>query len=905
MTTASSIRNIAVLLIVTSLVVVSIAFDVTAQSCLNPIFIERSSPEANVIVLFDNSASMNEAVYSDDYDVNTNYSGDFTGSRTYYVSSDGSYTPEDFYYRWPNTPSANLVQSDQGQDGWYTGNYLNWIYYHATAAQIAAIPQATRIQVAKAVTTNLINATTGVRFGCYIFNDDNGGDRIADVGTAPATIVNAINAVEGDAYTPLGETMEDILDYFSDPAGPIQVKCEKNFVVIVTDGHPTKDKGVSSYLRDYDGDGNDPGDCNSLGAPYNNSFDCTDYLDDVAKYMFDNDLRSGSGMGGKQNVTTYVVGFNLDAPILQDTADNGGGLYFSANNAADLANSLNSVINDILTRKSAGTSVSVVSTEGATTNRIYRAKFKPGNWEGFLEAYDLPYNVNDTPAWRAENKLKNRDPDTRNIFTSVDGTQKIDFDLNTQNTIEPYLAANDSQHASDIIQFTRGNDVAGYRDRGGAKLGDIVDSSPVVVGNPAYFYRFNNYQAFRTANTGRDEVIYVGSNDGMIHCFRTANGVERWAYVPKSQLDRLKDLADPAYCHEYYCNLSPKVFDVYVNNAWVTMLIAGQREGGSGYTALDVTDPRQNKFSVMWDVQLPIVKESWSEPLIVRDKTLDKFVGVVTSGPDSVSNEAYLVVLDLADGSVISTDQMSTAGTMNMGNSGEKIDLDHDGYHDLMYVTDLSGNVWRYDLTQDPWDRTLLFQTSQPIQSTPSLTIDALGNVIVLFGTGRYMIPEDIDDLSQQTFYAIFDNHSGSTVQMSDLVDQTSTITALDANSRGWFFDLTESTGERVTRGSTVAAGTVYFTSFKPETKVCSAGGTSFLYTVDVFDGSNPDNDDESEDNDTDKRAENIGEGVLSEPVLDLVNEDIILQSTDTSLLVKDTKGKFQNILVKYWRETY
>jgi len=56
----------------------------------------------------------------------------------------------------------------------------------------------------------------------------------------------------------------------------------------------------------------------------------TDYLDDVAKYLHNSDL---SSLEGKQNVTVYTIGFTVNSPLLERTAQNGGGKYYYCHNA--------------------------------------------------------------------------------------------------------------------------------------------------------------------------------------------------------------------------------------------------------------------------------------------------------------------------------------------------------------------------------------------------------------------------------------------------------------------------------------------------------------------------------------------------------------------------------------------
>ena len=75
-------------------------------------------------------------------------------------------------------------------------------------------------------------------------------------------------------------------------------------------------------------------------------------------------------------------------------------------------------------------------------------------------------------------------------------------------------------------------------------MGDIYHSEMVVVGAPsaetafvsqnqeAYFRSIKGYDAWAASKSSREETIYVGANDGMLHAIDTSDGTERWAFVP-------------------------------------------------------------------------------------------------------------------------------------------------------------------------------------------------------------------------------------------------------------------------------------------------------------------------------------------------------------------------------------
>mgnify|MGYP001213522369 CR=1 FL=1 len=871
-----------------------------AQVCEFPLFIQQGAVDANVVFLFDSSGSMNDAITHDAYDPNRTYAGSLTTTRTYDVANDGWYSRRSFRSGAPTTPTAYLVDSDQGEDGSYSGNYLNWVFQHATAAQRAAIPRFTRIQVSKAAVNDIItNMSANVRYGVYRFNGDDGGLQVASLGTAPATIISNVNSIRGTGWTPLGESLADIADYFGDPdSGAIEYDCQRNFVVVVTDGFPTQDHATKApYFDTAEG----LGSCSSIGAPNPDSDNCSEYLDDVAKWMRNNDMRPD--MDGTQYANTYTVGMNIDAPILDWTAQDGDGAYFVANNAAQLSASLQNVLRDILNRISSGAAVAVVSTEGTAQDYLYRGKFFPGSWEGFLEAFELPYETGELPAWEAGALLSAAGANSRTIFTSVGGVRQ-DFTASNVSNLYGAMGVANTTIGTNVINWVRGNNVTGYRDRSGSILGDIVESAPITVGKPSSLYRFNNYFPFRTANANRDRVIYVGANDGMMHAFLAETGQELWAYIPNEHLTKLDDMAATNYCHMFSVNGTARAMDVHIGGEWKTVLVCGMKQGGNRYFALDVTDPRNPEF--LWENNIAEVGESWSQVDIGRVKYLDKFVAFVGSGPDA-SGDAHFVAFDMEDGSLIQADLLSsTPGETNMATACTAIDLNFDSYDDVMYMSDLAGNLWRYDLTGNSMSRTLLFRTgsNQPIQAQPIATVDTNGKVFIYFGTGRYLDSDDLSDTTTQTFYCIVDDHGGIDVTRSELVDQTDSINPVEG-FRGWFIDLEVAEGERITEPDALVAGIVYFTSFAPSDEVCTTGGTSYLYGVKFRNGAGFDDDDDDGNDSTDGRVKELGDGIATKPVIDLVNENILVQGSDTRIHVQDTLGQIRLLTVRSWHQQY
>jgi len=865
--------------------------------CEVPLFVQEGTVDANVMLLFDNSGSMNEAMFHPDFDPYQDYSGPYNNSGTYYIYSDGWYRPGYSY------PYAYLVSS-YGQPGRYRGNYLNWIYVHATDEQRDAIPRETRIDVAHMVVSDIIERSQRVRFGLAKFNYSNFGTIVAGCGTDKDELIYRVNHIQGDAWTPLGEAMETVLNYFKrqDDNGPIQYACQKNFCIVITDGFPTMDRAVSGYLWDADHDGHDPGTCTSIGSPDPDSNDCSDHLDDVAYYLRNTDLRPdlGDGEFEQQNVVTYTIGFGVDAGILQDTADNGDGLYLYTENAAELWTSLELVMLDIISRISTGAAVAVVSTERGTEENLFRGKFMPGSWHGYLESFALPYEDGDHPLWEAGHQLSQRSPSSREIMTGIGGTL-MDFDDGEAAALHPYLGTSDTGEAANVIRWTRGEDVAGLRDRSGWVLGDIIHSTPVVVGPPANFSEDPDYQAYMAAHEFRQRMVYVGANDGMLHAFDAVSGGEEWAFVPQFALPKLKAIADTTYCHTYTVDLTPTVQDVKVGNAWRTVLIGGGREGGAGYFALDVTYPYSPEL--LWQVELPGSRPFASE---VEFATIaNKSVALIGTGLDGTDGRASVEAYDIATGDHLGSLLLSDDPTRrNKATRVRVVDLNLDGTDDVGYVADLQGHVWRIEFgtsaSPPSWSVSCLWAGAYEITSPPTPAFGENNRVYVYFGTGAYLEGDDITSHGDNLFCCVFDDHSGS--EYASLVDQTDGIHDL-ASADGWYIHLEEANGERVTEPAAVVAGTVFFTSFVPSQEPCAAGGESWLYRMDYGNGSVPDDGEEDEWNGN--RVLDLDQGIASRPVVDVVNETVIVQSSDATITVEEIGQTFFHLTVRSWRESF
>lgn len=148
-------------------------------------------------------------------------------------------------------------------------------------------------------------------------------------------------------------------------------------------------------------------------------------------------------------------------------------------------------------------------------------------------------------------------------------------------------------------------------------LGDIFHSNPLVIGSPPnslYFTQdIDGYRDFFLKHELRRKLLLVGSNDGMLHAFdagtynsstkkfTNGTGKEVFAYMPRAVMPAVKLMAEGT-THQWGVDGTVTVADVHIDpkhdgdpdedeREWRTVGIGGLREGGSGYYALDLTQP--------------------------------------------------------------------------------------------------------------------------------------------------------------------------------------------------------------------------------------------------------------------------------------------------------------------------
>jgi len=74
------------------------------------------------------------------------------------------------------------------------------------------------------------------------------------------------------------------------------------------------------------------------------------------------------------------------------------------------------------------------------------------------------------------------------------------------------------------------------------KLGPVFRSAPATVGPPPSYYKVPGHSLFEKQYKTREKLIYIASNEGVLHAFRAADGSELFGYVPPHLWPRIHTL---------------------------------------------------------------------------------------------------------------------------------------------------------------------------------------------------------------------------------------------------------------------------------------------------------------------------------------------------------------------------
>jgi Tfp pilus tip-associated adhesin PilY1 len=459
---------------------------------------------------------------------------------------------------------------------------------------------------------------------------------------------------------------------------------------------------------------------------------------------------------------------------------------------------------------------------------LFRADFEKNWWSGNL--YDYPISATGAVALTQERWLGGVAPNLdaqANPGGAFSVTGRFIGTLKDTGAPVPFLATSAglsatqqawmtatvngvTYNSTQVVNFLRGDHsnegVSSLRQRftpGGVNtptsLGDIIHSKIVYVPD--------------TTNP----TVFFGANDGMLHAINTANGTERWAYVPSMLIQKMGSLAANPYTHDYYVDGG---IAIGYNNVGFTATTPGNRTlvgalgaGGKGLYALNIdgstglaaTSDTDAASKILWEITPTSLSNnatttastayanlgySYSAPLIktINNNGTAQHVVLVGNGYNNGGDyQAYLFVINADNGALIRAIKADNTATNTSGTTVTQgtlaspnglmnlvaFDANLDGNTDTVYAGDLNGAMWKFDLsssTPSVWNASVLYATNpaQPITVTPAVLSHPTGTgVIVNFATGSVFsgtqsptgtATGDLNDTSTFFVYGIWDD---------------------------------------------------------------------------------------------------------------------------------------------------
>jgi hypothetical protein len=419
--------------------------------------------------------------------------------------------------------------------------------------------------------------------------------------------------------------------------------------------------------------------------------------------------------------------------------------------------------------------------------------------------------------------------------------------------------------------------------------------------------------------------------------FNAGTGAELWGYIPGVLLPVAKQVpirvdANGDRLVAGFVDGNSVAADAWLGTSlpkskddWATVLITAFRDGGNGYLALDITDPSATsgdphfpfpKF--LWEFTHSKLGKTWSNPIVTRvkikgapgdgdnchlndgegdcnerwvaifgggleatgDPNEDDYIGDPSNAAWSDESKAiFMVALDT--GELISSVEFDSTGSTgpskmlySLPSEPAVLDLNYDGFADVVYIGDLGGQLWKWDISAvgtddsldadtliDNWGYGIIFKTDAVdvgggvyhyrAMYNPPVAAYVNGILNVGFGTGerrdtQYAGVSGVDD--ENRFYLIEDlNPTGgsaftTTIDEDMMDDVTSAASYTDTGScpdgapcLGYYIKGDES--EKFITNPVIFSGHILFASYKPESSGCGPGEALF-YGFELSDAS-------------------------------------------------------------------
>lgn len=492
---------------------------------------------------------------------------------------------------------------------------------------------------------------------------------------------------------------------------------------------------------------------------------------------------------------------------------------------------------------------------------------------------------------------------SRNVFTYYDGSASKNLSspvnaltiANKSNITKAMMgiASQTNTYHENLITWARGVDPSTGLAR--KRLSDPLHSVPQLV-------------TYGGTNANPDITIFYGDNEGFLHAIDADTGVEQFAFIPEELLPNL----DIVY-ENSQTNLHPYGIDGSVTSWHYDVdgdlqiepadgdhvyIYFGMRRGGRSYYALDVTDRSNPKF--MWRIEggsgdFTELGQSWSKPIKTKVKINNTVTDVLifSAGYDADQDDTTIItaddvgraiyIVDATTGDYIWSAGPTSSHTLTNTDmqysfpaTPRVIDTNLDGLADQIYIGDVGGQVWRFDIEHGNSTASLVTggviadisdnttQGARRFFHEPDVSIIVEGNsrkLAIAIGSGfrAHPLDDNVDDriymIKQEGLYsAPADGPDSGTapdyvkLTESDLYDATdndvqsgsdTTRAVAEAalkSASGWLVQL-EGNGEKMLSTGLTTDGDLIFTTYSPEfnsTTCAPSNGTSRKYTMSI-----------------------------------------------------------------------
>jgi len=555
----------------------------------------------------------------------------------------------------------------------------------------------TRLQVTQEAAKNTINNLSGINIALMQFNHKRTGEGgvmslpmgSVDDATHKQNLINTINGYKANGGTPIVESIHEAYLYMTGDLvkygrnkntmyshadtytgsgstakyiTPITETCQKNHIVLFTDGAASSDTGSNQYVKNLLEEKFSAADLGGTGLDMANKCNPT-CLGDLAYIMNNSDV---SPLDGKQTIQFHSIGGFIGEPtqgILDRAAKLGGGVSANAQTPEDLEEALLKVFQNIV--QTGGTFAAPTVAVNAFNNleqldQMYYSVFQPHEavgWSGNVKRYRMAggkiVDVNNADAidgstgffnetaqsfWSEKadgekitaggmasrlqderivvsNLVSNTLMDEKNRIRSSNklitqdlmGTKLKDANFEGSDldpTLNPDGDTSDSEpyttaEFTKLVNWVGGLEAKDKADKSRRSMEDPLHSNPVLL----------NYGELSIGGKKvPDSTLFVGTNSGYLHAFDTnANSPkERFAFIPKELLPVATKYYEKVGKKRYGLDGYITVWhddtnkDMIINNGEKAYLYVGMRRGGSSYYALDVSNRDNPKL--LWQI---------------------------------------------------------------------------------------------------------------------------------------------------------------------------------------------------------------------------------------------------------------------------------------------------------------